>query len=191
MITNINKSFIIINRQDDKTQKIMMSCYWHEKPYKTTIIFGGRQGRFIFRDPRYKLATWNRHPFICRYCDCPGYIYSTRKNIKIPKHRQECKHVYHFLSYLDKMFLGQELSQSDKSILDMYEKDLSSACTQYIEAIDAQEEWGHKKNVRDNVVRTREIYHKIQESCTRELSNKPILYAHATQESYPHIHQIK
>jgi hypothetical protein len=114
-----------------------------------------------------------------------------RQNVKQPKQRQECKHVYNFLSYLDKIFLGQELSQNDKSILDMYEKDLSSACTQYMEAINAQEEWGHKKNVRDNVVRTREIYHKIQESCTRELSNKPILYAHATQESYPHIHQIK
>ena len=189
-ITRLTTSKIIL--PFSLAPKLFISCSWGDKSYKTTVIFGGRQNaRFFFRDPRYSLNNSNEHPFSCRYCDCPGYVYSMRKNLKQPKRRQECKHVYNLLDHLEDSFLAQELCPGDKSVLDTYEKDLSTACTQYLGAIDAQEEWPHKTTIQERVVHTREIYHKIQESCMRELASKPLLYAHATQENYPHIHKIK
>ena len=185
----------ITRRPQDDHKYLSYRFTWHGAGYKTNIIFGARvHAPYIFRDPRYKLAAHTHHTYTCRYCDCNGYVYSMRKNLKTPKLRQHCKHVDTAMDDVLERMRAFPLGQPDRITLDDYNNALRTAHDKYMEAIDRQEEYPHKTTYAEYAMQMRTTYHRLQIKVMTHLSREPHLYAHSihcTLNNYPHIQMIK
>lgn len=166
--------------------------HWEDTHYTTTIIFGARvHAQFIFRDPRYKLASHTHHTYTARYCDCLGCIHAMRQDVKQPKLRCHCKHIDAAMDYCISLLAETVLTSAECKVLDDYNTDLGTQHDDYLRAANLAEEYSHKTSYRDDVVRIRTKYHDLQQRCMKHIEQDPHLYAHVNADNYPYIHKIK